>query len=233
MILTLSIVTSISLKEFNSIPVAVIIISASIFLPESNLIPSDSNSLIVSVTTEALLFLIENAIKSGVSIVIDANWREIFWNYSNKSSPLQRIDHVLKIKKFFLNGDILKLSNEEAILFFENDNPLLISQSLPKKPDVIITNGDKPISWLINGIKGTTQILKSSKIVDTTGAGDSFLAGLVSRFLFRKEDADKKCLNNHLQFASTCGLISCLGQGAIEPQPNIEKVQDFLKSYGS
>ncbi len=200
---------------------------------EAKYLITGTNLLASDKSCEALMLLVEYASKYGVSIVIDANWREIFWNYSNKSSPLQRIDHVLKIKKFFLNGDILKLSNEEAILFFENDNPLLISQSLPKKPDVIITNGDKPISWLINGIKGTTQILKSSKIVDTTGAGDSFLAGLISRFLFRKEDADKKCLNNHLQFASTCGLISCLGQGAIEPQPNIEKVQDFLKSYGS
>ena len=200
---------------------------------EAKYLITGTNLLASDKSCEALMLLVEYASKYGVSIVIDANWREIFWNYSNKSSPLQRIDHVLKIKKFFLNGDILKLSNEEAILFFENDNPLLISQSLPKKPDVIITNGDKPISWLINGIKGTTQILKSSKIVDTTGAGDSFLAGLIARFINRKEDFDKDSLINHIQFASVCGLISCLGEGAIQPQPNINQVQDFLKLYGS
>ena len=174
------------------------------FITGTNLLASDKSS-------EALLFLVEYASKSGVSIVIDANWREIFWDNLNKSSKLQRIDHIRKVKKFLQNGDILKLSYEEAILFFENDNPSLISQSLSKKPDVIITNGDKPISWFINGIKDITEVIQSPEVVDTTGAGDSFLAGLISRFLNHKGGLDKKSLNNNIQFASTCGLISCLG----------------------
>ncbi len=192
----------------------------------TNLLASDKSS-------EALLFLVDYASKSGVNIVIDANWREIFWDNLYKSSQIQRQDHIQKIKTFLLNGDILKLSNEEAILFFGNNNPLLISQSLSKKPDVIITNGDKPISWFINGFQDTTKVLRSPRIVDTTGAGDSFLAGLISRFINRKEDSDKNSLINHIQFASVCGLISCLGEGAIQPQPNINQVQDFLESYGS
>ena len=109
----------------------------------------------------------------------------------------------------------------------------LISQSLSKKPDVIITNGDKPISWFINGFQDTTKVLKSSRIVDTTGAGDSFLAGLISRFINQKGDSNKDSLNQYIKFASVCGLISCLGEGAIYPQPNIKQVQDFMESYGS
>ena len=196
------------------------------FITGTNLLASDKSS-------EALLFLVEYASKSGVSIVIDANWREIFWDNINQSSQNQRKDHIQKIKKFLSNGDILKLSNEEAILFFGNNNPLQISQSLSKKPDVVITNGDKSISWFINGFQDTTKVIKSSRIVDTTGAGDSFLAGLISQFINRKEDSNKDSLNNHIQFASVCGLISCLGEGAIQPQPNIKQVQDFIKAYGS
>ena len=196
------------------------------FITGTNLLASDKSS-------EALLFLVEYASKSGVSIVIDANWREIFWDDINQSSKFQRQDHIQKIKKFLLNGDILKLSNEEAILFFENNNPLQISKSLTKKPDVIITNGDQPISWFINGFQDTTKVLKSSKIVDTTGAGDSFLAGLISRFINGKGYSNKDSLNKYIQFASVCGLISCLGEGAIYPQPNIKQVQDFMESYGS
>jgi len=196
------------------------------FITGTNLLASDQSS-------EALLFLVEYASKCGVSIVVDANWREIFWDSLNQSSQLQRQDHIKKIKKFLLNGDILKLSNEEAILFFGNNNPFQISQSLTKKPDVIITNGDKPISWFINGFQDTTKVLKLSKIVDTTGAGDAFLAGLISRFINMKGNSNKDSLNNHIQFASVCGLISCLGEGAIQPQPNIRQVQDFIESYGS
>ena len=192
-----------------------------------------TNLLASEKSSEALLCLVEYAYKSNVAIVIDANWREIFWDKSNKSSQMQRIDNIQKIKKFLLNGDLLKLSYEEAILFFESDNPSLISQSLFKKPDVIITNGDQPISWFINGIQSKTKVLNSSRIVDTTGAGDSFLAGLISRFILTKVCSDKESINKHIKFASICGLISCLGEGAIEPQPNIAEVQDFLKTWES
>ncbi len=200
---------------------------------QSKYIITGTNLLASEKSSEALLFLVKYAKKFNVGVVIDANWREIFWGNSNKLSRLQRDDHIKKIKSFLLNGDILKLSNEEAILFFGSDNPLQISQSLTKNPDVIITNGDKPISWFINGIQDTTQVFKSQKIIDTTGAGDSFLAGLISRFLHRNKDFDKKSINKHIQFASACGLITCLGDGAIEPQPDINQVQDFLKACGS
>ena len=200
---------------------------------ESRYLITGTNLLASEKSSEALLFLVEYAIKSGVSVVIDANWREIFWDNLNQSSKLHRQDHIQKIRKFLLNGDILKLSNEEATLFFGNNNPFEISKSLSKKPDVIITNGDKPISWFINGFQDTTKVLNSPRIVDTTGAGDSFLAGLISRFINRKGDFNKNSLNNHIQFASVCGLITCLGEGAIQPQPKIKQVQDFMKSYGS
>ena len=200
---------------------------------ESRYLITGTNLLASEKSSEALLFLVDYAIKSGVSVVIDANWREIFWDNLNQSSKLHRQDHIQKIRKFLLNGDILKLSNEEATLFFGNNNPFEISKSLSKKPDVIITNGDKPISWFINGFQDTTKVLNSPRIVDTTGAGDSFLAGLISRFINRKEDFNKNSLNNHIQFASVCGLITCLGEGAIQPQPKIKQVQDFMKSYGS
>ena len=192
-----------------------------------------TNILASTKSSETLFFLIKFAKKFKVSIVIDANWRNIFWDDLNQSTRLQKIDHIQKIKKFLENGNILKFSREEALLFFGTDNPSLISNLLSKKPDVIITNGDNPIEWFINGIQDKTQVLNSTKIVDTTGAGDSFLAGLISQFLTCKLDADKKTLNSYIQFASTCGLITCLGEGAIEPQPNIKKVQEFLKASGS
>ncbi len=192
-----------------------------------------TNLLASKKSSEALLFLVDYAIKSKVSIVIDANWRDIFWDNSNTSSKLQRINHIQKIKKFLLFGDILKLSSEEAILFFGSDNPSQISNSLSKNPDVIITNGDKPISWFIEGIQDRTNVLESSEIVDTTGAGDSFLAGLISQLLIRNKNSDKRYFNKIIKFASVCGLLTCLGEGAIDPQPNVKRVQDFLKALDS
>ena len=211
--------------EKNKISLQNLFQEAQYLITGTNLLASDKSS-------EALSFLVDYANEFDVNIVIDANWREIFWDNSNKTSQLQKTNHIKTIKNFLSNGDILKLSYEEAILFFGIDIPSQISQSLPKKPDVIITNGDQPINWFINGIQDKTKVIKSSRIVDTTGAGDSFLAGIISRFLNINKDSDRTSITNHIQFASTCGLISCLGEGAIEPQPNIKEVQDFYKDLG-
>ena len=191
---------------------------------------SGTNLLASEKSSEALLTLINNASNSDISIVIDANWRDIFWRNSKDSSQFGIKDHVQKIKKFLSKADILKLSHEEANLFFDENNPYQISKSLSKNPDVIITNGEKPISWFIDGIQDVTQVSKASRIIDTTGAGDSFLAGLISQFLSKNVNSTQKSLENHIQFASTCGLITCLGEGAIEAQPSLGQIQDFLRA---
>ena len=210
------------LIESNKIMLHNLLKDAKYLITGTNLLASEKSS-------EALLTLINNASNSDISIVIDANWRDIFWHNSKDSSQFVIKDQVQKIKKFLSKADILKLSHEEANLFFDDDNPCQISKSLSKNPDVIITNGEKPISWFIDGIQDVTQVSKASRIIDTTGAGDSFLAGLISQFLSQNVNFTQKTLGNHIQFASTCGLITCLGEGAIEPQPSVRQIQDFLR----
>ena len=111
------------------------------------------------------------------------NWRNVFWDYSSFSPRTSKLGRFNLIKNFLNHADVLKLAKEEATLFFEHDDPLLISQQMSKRPDVIITDGKNPVSWYINGLQGTTDTPSSKEIVDTTGAGDAFLAGLISKFI--------------------------------------------------
>ena len=182
------------------------------------------------ISSETIFFLLEKAIKFEVKIIIDLNWREVFWDYSSFSSELGKTARVNLIKNFLNYADVLKLAKEEATLFFEYEDPLLISEQISKKPDVIITDGKNPTVWYINGQKGSTQIPFSQKIVDTTGAGDAFLAGLISQFIASDYPSDKSEVEYYVKFASVCGLLTCLGEGAIEQQPNYEKVRRFLGS---
>ena len=122
------------------------------------------------------------------------------------------------------------MAKEEAILFFENENPLEISERLLNRPDVIITDGANPILWLINGVKGMTEVFNSPKVIDTTGAGDAFLAGLISQLLLFNYPSNESEIQNCVRFASVCGLLTCLGEGAIEQQPSHSKVNDFFGS---
>ena len=68
------------------------------------------------------------------------------------------------------------------------------------------------------------------KIVDTTGAGDAFLAGLISKLISSGYPSNALEIEDCIKFAGVCGLLTCLGEGAIEQQPNYEKVNKFLGS---
>ena len=158
------------------------------------------------------------------------NWRECFWDHSSFSSEISKAARVNLIKNFLNHANVLKLAKEEATLFFEDENPLIISQQLSNRPDVIITDGKNPVAWYINGLQGITYIPTSQKIVDTTGAGDAFLAGLISKFIASGYPSNELEIGEYINFAGVCGLLTCLGEGAIEQQPYYEKVNKFLGS---
>ena len=181
-------------------------------------------------SAETIFFLLKQAKKFEVKIVIDLNWREVFWDHSSFSSEISKAARVNLIKNFLNHADVIKLAKEEATLFFDNENPLLISQQLSDKPDVIITDGKNPVSWYFNGLQGITETPDSQKIVDTTGAGDAFLAGLISKLISSGYPSNELEIQDCVNFANVCGLLTCLGEGAIEQQPTYEKVNKFLGS---
>ncbi|MDC3159340.1 PfkB family carbohydrate kinase, partial [Prochlorococcus sp. AH-716-G10] len=189
-----------------------------------------TNILSSSASADSISFLLSLANKFDVKIIIDLNWREVFWDFATSSSQASKKERVTLIKNLLNQAHILKLAKEEAILFFKNENPLEISEKLLNRPDVIITDGANPILWFINGVQGMTKVLSSLKVIDTTGAGDAFLAGLISKLLSFDYPSNKSEIQNCVRFASVCGLLTCLGEGAIEQQPDYSKVNRFLGS---
>jgi len=193
-------------------------------------IVTGTNLLAFSQSADALDFILNCAKDFRIKIIIDVNWRVIFWENSN----IDQDANLKKIKKFLHHADILKLASEEASLFFNTNDPSEISKVLIKQPDVIITNGANPINWYLNGIKGSNEVVKhNSKIIDTTGAGDAFLAGLISRYYFDSNLDNYSELKEKIKFASVCGLLTCCGEGAIEQQPEEGLVYKFLEDLGS
>ena len=189
-----------------------------------------TNVLSSSISADSIYCLLRIAKKCDVKIIIDLNWRDVFWNYSTFSSQISQKERVNLIKLFLNYANILKLAKEEAILFFENENPHDISETLLNSPDVIITDGADPIKWFINGMQGKTKVFKTANIIDTTGAGDAFLAGLISKLISSGYPSSELEIQDCVKFASVCGFLTCLGEGAIEQQPNYSKVKEFLGS---
>ena len=113
-------------------------------------------------------------------------------------------------------------------MFFENNSPREISSSFPKTPDVVITNGGDPIKWCINGFEGKSNVDYSGEIIDTTGAGDAFLAGLISQMFYFNEPISELDIQKAIKFACACGFLTCQSEGAIEPQPVYNRVHEFI-----
>jgi len=189
-----------------------------------------TNLLAFSKSAEAISFILDFAKNFKIKVIIDVNWRAIFWENSNLNKDIQ----YKKVKNFLHHADILKLASEEACLFFDTNDPSEISKVLTKQPDVIITNGPNPINWYLNGIKGSNKVLQNTcKIIDTTGAGDAFLAGLISRYYLDSNFDNHNKIEENIKFASVCGLLTCCGEGAIEQQPEEKLVYKFLENFGS
>ncbi len=181
------------------------------------------------ISREALHWIVDMAIKQGINIVFDVNWRPTFWNPNMDPTTGPNLLSINEITYLFECASLLKLAREEALWFFENDDPKKISLSLSKKPDVVITDGAKPINWFLGGNSGQTATIVPKVVQDTTGAGDAFMAGFLHK-LALDSYSENKTIDFHevVSFAAACGAITCSGSGAIDPQPTQAEVEKFL-----
>ena len=53
---------------------------------------------------------------------------------------------------------------------------------------------------------------------------------LISQLLLNGYPSEELEIQNCIRFASICGLITCLGEGAIEQQPDYAKVNELFGS---
>ncbi len=181
------------------------------------------------ISSNAFLWCIEKSLSAGMKIALDLNWRPTFWrkNVSQRLEP--SLKEKNKITSILKNVSLIKVANEEAQWFFNTSDPNEISSSLPHRPSVIVTDGSNPISWIINNHMGQSCAISPLSVIDTTGAGDSFTAGLIYKLLpFELERISKQMAEDIVQFAIACGAYTCQGVGAIDAQPYLEDVESLL-----
>ncbi len=176
---------------------------------------------------------IDQSLKQGCKIAMDLNWRPTFWDktFLPDSPPTEKICSL--IQPFLEKVEFLKLSKEEALWFFHCDDPCLISNGLSSRPSVIITDGCNPIRWKLGDFSGVTEACSPYKVIDTTGAGDSFMAGVLSQLPSSFDNVKNlEHAKQIIQFGAACGALVCSGTGAIEPQPTMVEVLNFISSLG-
>jgi fructokinase len=169
-----------------------------------------------------------------VALAVDVNWRPTFWDEAAAPDAGPTADQIDRIRPLLEQVGLLKCAAEEAAWFFDSDDPRQIQAVLPRRPAVLITDGGRPLRWCMGGRSGR-QPAFDVPVVDTTGAGDAFTAGLLhglcrnpSLLAEDSAGADPDSLQRLMAFASACGALVCRAGGAIAPQPTEAEVEAFL-----
>ncbi|MEH2164717.1 MAG: carbohydrate kinase [Nostoc sp.] len=159
-----------------------------------------------------------------LKIVLDVNWRTVFWDEPN-------IAHQ-KIPELFKQVDFLKLSKEEAEWLFETADPGAITYRLACIEGVLVTDGENGCAYCLGENEGKLPSF-SIPVVDTTGAGDSFLAGFIYQLSQNGIHSlrDAETAKRIVTYASAVGALTTIKPGAIASQPTDAEVEAFLTTH--
>lgn len=172
---------------------------------------------------EAINRALELADLYDVKVLLDVNRRDMFWPNPEESPAL--------IAEFLKRIDFLKVTVEEAEWLFNTTDPGAITYRLDGIEGVLVTDGNKGCAYCLGEMEGILPAFEVNAI-DTTGAGDGFVAGIVQQICQHGiscfQDAEKVKLM--VQFATAVGAITTLKPGAIAAQPTLAEVEAFLAS---
>ena len=158
-----------------------------------------------------------------LKIILDVNWRPVFWQDANVARQ--------KISEIFKQVDFLKLSKEEAEWLFNTTDPGAITYRLNSIEGVLVTDGENGCAYCLGENEGHLPSYRVN-VVDTTGAGDSFLAGFIHRLCQYgiKSLQDAEVAKSIVAYANAVGALTTIKPGAIASQPTGAEVDAFLAS---
>ncbi len=176
-------------------------------------------------TREAIAKALKLAEQYDIKILVDVNWRPMFWPDQSAAKPM--IQELLK------KVDFLKLAKEEAELLFGTSDAGAITHRLGSIEGVLVTDGDQDCSYCLGEYEGTFPAF-SMNAQDTTGAGDSFVAGFIHQLCqhgLKESFATAESARNVVTYASAVGALTTLKPGAIAAQPTASEVEAFLNEH--
>jgi fructokinase len=156
-----------------------------------------------------------------LKIVLDVNWRSMFWQEPDSAIPI--------IQKLWKYVDFLKLSTEEALWLFQTADAGSICHQLGSLEGVFVTDGGGDVSYCLANFEGKIAPPLVAAI-DTTGAGDAFLAGIIARLTrYPLSQIDSQnAVRDIVGYACAVGALTATKMGAIDSQPTASEVEDFL-----
>ncbi|MGB3668936.1 MAG: carbohydrate kinase [Phormidesmis sp.] len=167
------------------------------------------------------------AAERGASILVDVNWRPMFWP-KPAEAPIRIYDLLQKTH-------FLKVSDDEAYWLFGTKSAQAIAHQLPHLKGVLVTAGQQGCHYCFPTLTGAKQIEGhiagfEVDVEETTGAGDAFTAGFVHQLLHKGVSClhDGAAAHEVVTFASAMGALTTTRPGAIAALPTPSEIEVFL-----
>ena len=172
-------------------------------------------------TRAAVFRALELAEEYHLKIILDVNWRPMFWLDEQKALPL--------IKELWQYVDFVKLAAEEAEWLFGTTDAGAITHRLNSVEGVLVSDGGEKVSYCLSENEGTVTPAKVAA-KDTTGAGDAFLAGFIHQLCRygNQKLQEPKIAKSIVEYACAVGGLTTTKSGAIAAQPTAEEVEAFI-----
>ncbi len=182
-----------------------------------------SITLIDEPSRSATLAAIDHARGAGKLISYDPNLRMSLWENADAARAGMlaglKYAHIVKVSEeeldFLLPG--VEVIDDDPVAALWRENTRLICVTRGANGAILYTRDGKRAES--DGFKVST--------VDTTGAGDSFVAALLTEIGKRGDEWDQH-LNQIVRFACAAGALTTTGRGAIPSLPTRAQVNAFL-----
>ena len=193
---------------------------------ENNILHFGSISMISEPSKSATEKAVRLARENGLVVSYDPNLRLSLWE-----SEQQAKETILSIMSLV---DVLKISEEE-LEFLTGEEEIKSGVALLKE------QYDIPLIFITLGAEGSFTFTKDGSVrvpamkvnaVDTTGAGDAFVSGILHCLANREGNVSEITLEGAKQmaeFASVSGGLAASEKGAMTALPTLEKVEELTK----
>lgn len=170
--------------------------------------------------TETYFKTLEHALEHQFFISFDPNFRDALWGEKTEK-------FIAYSKEFISKADLIKLSEEEALLISGKNelSDALNEFELKENAILCITLGAKGTLLFYNS---ESEIIESVPVntIDTTGAGDAFIGAMLNR-ICEKSPQNLQDIRSYVYFANQVAAISTTAYGAIEALPYAEDLMNI------
>ncbi len=186
-----------------------------------------SITMISSPAREATLAAADHAKHNDTLISYDPNLRMALWPDAEAARSGMR--------RGFEYAHILKVSDDELHFVLNEDESLDdLWQQYDQMQLIVLTRGKAGATVYTRQGAEVSHSGYAVQSVDTTGAGDAFVAGMLVNLLHQMGDSNTLQNVDYevlLRFANATGALTTTGRGAIPSLPTHEAARQFIESH--